>query len=49
MFVRRKHLCLAFRTGRGFRYCVDGLPILAPEAEAPRVLRLEALLVLFDP
>ena len=43
MLVRRKHLCLAFRTCRGFRCCVDGFTILASEAEAPRVLRLEPL------
>ena len=43
MLVRRKDLCFAFRARGGLRYCVNGLTILAPEAEAPRVLRLDAL------
>ena len=43
MLVRRKDLCFAFCARRGLRYWVNGLTVLAPEAEAPRVLRLEAL------
>lgn len=43
MLVRRKYLCFAFCARRDLRYCVDGVTVLAPEAEAPRILRLEAL------
>src|SRR5581483_10024052 len=45
VLVRWKYLCLAFRPGGGFRCWGDGLTILPPGAEAPRVLRLEALLL----
>jgi hypothetical protein len=43
MLVRRKNLCFGFCARRGLRWCVNGVTILASEAEAPRVLRLEAL------
>jgi len=40
MLVRRKHLYFAFCARGGLRYWVDGLTILAPEAEAPRYLNI---------
>lgn len=43
MLVRRKDLFFALCACRGLRYWANGLTILASEAEAPRVLRLEAL------
>ncbi len=43
MLVRRKDLRSAFPAAGGLRYRVDGSTILASEAEAPRILRLEAL------
>jgi len=43
MLVRRKHLRRAFPAAGGLGYRVDGSTILASEAEAPRILGLEAL------